>query len=182
VDSGVPHRDSGADQDRAQGRPQGSHAITPEDIGARARKPRRVGICPAVGLGRSHGQSIELARLGQIGRVNRHGRGHWSRARSQFRAWPLRSSHARPSNPRVYPSQNIFQSFQAGALAWKRNLFHHILPDELRDGVNFPKVDAFFNEAVDHSTVGVGWHGSPSRADSRNCIAWSCWDWCARGK
>ena len=62
---------------------------------------------------------------------------------------------------RPHASQNIFQSFQAGALAWKRNLFYDVLPDKLRDGVKFSLVDAFFNEAIDHSTVVFRRHGSP---------------------
>jgi len=65
---------------------------------------------------------------------------------------------------RPHPSQYILQSIQAGALAWERNLLHHILPDELRDGVNFPEVDAFFDEAADYGTVGFRRHGSPLRA------------------
>ncbi len=62
---------------------------------------------------------------------------------------------------RPHASQDIFQSFQAGALAWKRNLFYDILPDELRGGVNLSLVDAFFNEAIDDRTVGYRRHGSP---------------------
>jgi hypothetical protein len=57
---------------------------------------------------------------------------------------------------RPHTSQNVFQPFQAGALAWERNLFYDVLPDKLRDGVKFSKIDAFFNEAIDYGTVGVG--------------------------
>jgi len=62
---------------------------------------------------------------------------------------------------RPHASQDVFQSLQAGALAWKRNLSYDVLSDKLRDGVKFSQVDAFFNEPIDHSTVGIRRHGSP---------------------
>ena len=61
----------------------------------------------------------------------------------------------------AHAAKNIFQSFQSGAFAWKRNLFNHILPDELRGGVNLAHVDALFNETTDYSTVLLCRHESP---------------------
>jgi hypothetical protein len=60
--------------------------------------------------------------------------------------------------------ENISEAFDAGALTGKRNLFDHVVPDILRDGVKVTLVDSFLYEAVDLRAVVLCRHRGLSRS------------------
>jgi hypothetical protein len=56
-------------------------------------------------------------------------------------------------------AEDIFEAFDAGALAWKGDLFDDVYPDEVGGGIDVALGDDFVDEAFDDDGVFLGVHG-----------------------